>query len=449
MRRMSSANYLPGVRDQYEALPYPPRDPADEQRRLLGTWHDAFGLVNHYCFAGRCAFGAGFRALVAGGGTGDSAVFLGEQLAARGGEVVYLDISTASMEIAKARAAARGLSNIRWVHASILDVPGLGLGQFDYVNCSGVLHHLEDPQRGLDALAPALKPGGAMMIMVYGEVGRTAVYQLQELLRLVNGGDTDAAARIDHAKRLLQGLPPGNWFHHCRGWFESDLAADAGLYDLLLHSQDRAYTVPELYRWVEASGLNIASLMSPCRAAYLPATYVADPLLLARLAAMGPRGQQAACELLAGNLVRHFAYCSAAGPRIAPLDEPDNVPFLHPGHSDAVFDALYADPHAPVVLDTAHGIRIRMQPGRYTLDIFQYLDGERSLREIFELVREDRAADGEPCDDRALLADFAPVFEQLNAVDLMLLRHRSVPAFPALAELHAQMARRAPGGAGS
>jgi hypothetical protein len=84
-----------------------------------------------------------------------------------------------------------------------------------------------------------------------------------------------------------------------------------------------------------------------------------------------------------------------------------------------------------------------MRPGRYSLDIFRYLDGARSLREIFALVREDRAAAGERPDDSVLLEDFASPYEQLNAVDLLLLRHRSVPAFPALAELQAQMERRA------
>ena len=29
----------------------------------------------------------------------------------------------------------RGLANIRWVEASLLDLPTLGLGAFDYVNC--------------------------------------------------------------------------------------------------------------------------------------------------------------------------------------------------------------------------------------------------------------------------------------------------------------------------
>ena len=68
------------VRRQYEALPYPARNPADEQKRLVQTWLDDLPMVNHYGFAGRQSFGPGFRVLVAGGGTGDATIYLAEQL---------------------------------------------------------------------------------------------------------------------------------------------------------------------------------------------------------------------------------------------------------------------------------------------------------------------------------------------------------------------------------
>ena len=44
------------VRAQYEALPYPARNPADEKQRLLRTWLDDLPMVNHHCFAGRNSF---------------------------------------------------------------------------------------------------------------------------------------------------------------------------------------------------------------------------------------------------------------------------------------------------------------------------------------------------------------------------------------------------------
>ena len=83
------------------------------------------------------------------------------------------------MDIAKQRASIRGLNNITWMHTSLLDLPSLDIGKFDYINCSGVLHHLESPQEGLAALNSVLKQDGAILIMVYAKYGRTAIYQIQ------------------------------------------------------------------------------------------------------------------------------------------------------------------------------------------------------------------------------------------------------------------------------
>src|SRR2546422_7193402 len=123
---MEASNYLKAVRDQYEAFPYPPRNPADEKVRLENSWHDFLELINFYCFKGRNNFSQECRVLVAGGGTGDQTIFLAEQLRYnRRAEVVHLDISEKCNEIAKRRAEVRKLANITWVHGSVLDLPSL------------------------------------------------------------------------------------------------------------------------------------------------------------------------------------------------------------------------------------------------------------------------------------------------------------------------------------
>ncbi len=157
------------IRDQYEAYPYPVRDPKDERTRLITGSPSNLAEIDHYVFAGRGDFARPFRALVAGGGTGDAASMLAQQLSDRArergqgaaGEVVYLDFSRAAREIAEARARVRGLTNISFHQGSLLDLPKLGLrdpGGFDYIDCCGVLHHLEDPPTGLAALAAAPSP---------------------------------------------------------------------------------------------------------------------------------------------------------------------------------------------------------------------------------------------------------------------------------------------------
>jgi len=249
---MKSDQYLPQVRAQYEALPYPPRDPADEKTRLVRTWLDDLAMLNHYCYAGQQSFRDRFRVLVAGGGTGDSTIFLAEQLRHTNAEIVHLDLSQAAIDIARQRAGIVGLNNITWVHESLLALPGLGLGQFDYINCLGVLHHLDDPDEGLRALLSARKEGGALGIMVYGKYGRSGFYQMQALMRLINQGAPDATAMIRNTRDVLETAPATNWFKCGEELFHDHKhGGDAGIYDLLLHTQDRAYTVDELYDWFE------------------------------------------------------------------------------------------------------------------------------------------------------------------------------------------------------
>jgi SAM-dependent methyltransferase len=194
------------IRRQYDAYPYPPRDPADEAKRLITGSPSHLLEINHFLFAGRRDFAWPFRALVAGGGTGDATVMLAQQLADAhaAAEVVYLDIAKSSLAIAEARVRARGLANVRFVQGSLLDLPALGLGRFDYIDCCGVLHHLEDPKAGLVALAAALADDGGMGLMLYAPFGRTGVYPAQ-------GTPPDRRATADQLAQAqpIRRRPPG------------------------------------------------------------------------------------------------------------------------------------------------------------------------------------------------------------------------------------------------
>ena len=105
----------PLVAGQYEAYPYPARNPADERKRLIeGSPSDLLEL-SHYLFRGRTP--NPFRALIAGGGTGDAAIMLAQHCASAGlkAEIVYLDMSTAARRVVEERAKVRNLANLRFV----------------------------------------------------------------------------------------------------------------------------------------------------------------------------------------------------------------------------------------------------------------------------------------------------------------------------------------------
>jgi SAM-dependent methyltransferase len=251
---------------QYEAYPYPARDPADETRRLVIGSPSHLREIDHWVFGAARPMSRPLRALVAGGGTGDGTIMLAQQLvsSARPGQVTYLDRSAAAAGIARARAKARGLT-IAFHEGSLLGLPGSGLGPFDYIDCCGVLHHLPDPAAGLQALLSVLAPGGGLGLMVYAPHGRTGVYMLQDALRLLAPEAEPPANRLDTARRVMRHLPASAWLGRNTLFSDHLTGGDAGLYDLLLNPRDRAYDVPALHALLTAAGLHITCWMEPLR----------------------------------------------------------------------------------------------------------------------------------------------------------------------------------------
>jgi SAM-dependent methyltransferase len=406
------------VRDQYEAYPYPSRDPAEEGKRLVVGSPSNLLEVNHYLFAGRRDFTRPFRALVAGGGTGDATIMLAQQLAAAGagaaGELAYLDLSESSRAIAEARAAVRGLTNIRFVTGSLLEVAGLGLGSFDYIDCCGVLHHLRQPEAGLAALVEVLAEDGGMGLMVYGSYGRSGVYPLQAVLRTL-AGDRPLGEQVSTARRLLASLPASNLFAR-NPVLRDHTGGDAELVDLLLHSQDRAFTVPEIGELLRASGLNLVSFIEPLR--YDPATYLKDPVLQRQLAGVAPEARAAMAERLAGNLKTHVFYVSKrpAAEALARPAGPDAIPCLRVLDGAKLAKAVQRD---LVLKGEFDGLAMKFALPRLTPAVLPWIDGRTPLGEIQSALQ---ALDPRQDWDH-FKAQFDLLYQVLNGLNHLLIRY--------------------------
>jgi SAM-dependent methyltransferase len=420
---MSRDNGDDPVLAQYEAYPYPARDPRDEAKRLITGSPSHLAEVNHYLFAGRRNPALRFRALVAGGGTGDATIMLAQQLSDEAGsgpvtgDVVYLDISTAAREVAEARAAARGLANIRFVTGSLTDLPGLGLGAFDYIDCCGVLHHLADPAAGLKSLTSALVEGGGLGLMVYGALGRTGVYPLQEALGELGEG-LELAERVDLARRLLGDLPATNWFR--RNPFLGDhKRSDAELVDLLLHARDRAYRVSELVELLAAAEL--APVAFPEALRYDPASYLGDRRLLKRLEGLAWTRRAALAEALAGNMKTHVVYAvprAALEGRVAIPDRPEVIPLLSGDDGPAMAEAIGQSLSLTANFD---GVKLRLALPRLAPAMLARIDGRTSLGEIHRSLQ---ALDS-GLDWPAFKAQFDQLYRVLNGLGRLLLRYPS------------------------
>ena len=420
---MTVPSPLETVRAQYEALPYPPRDPRDEAIRLITGTPSHVLEINHYLFSGRLNFTRPFRALVAGGGTGDACIMLAQQLADRRcpGEVVYLDLSTASRQICEARAKARGLRNIQFMTGSLLDLPQMNIGQFDYIDCTGVLHHLPEPDVGMRALASVLQPDGGIGVMLYGEYGRSGVYPLQEMLRTLAPLSLAIEDRLAMAKRLIRFLPTTNLFRRNPYLNDHVTGGDAGLYDLLLHSCDRAFTVPDIGKMAAAAGLRVVAFLEPVR--YEPATYMSDPVISRQMSSLPLLERAAFAERLAGNLRTHVFYASRAGfDTVARPEDTSAIPVLR--DMDAQKLAAGLQPGSPLIANL-DGFPWRAQLPSLAPRIISQIDGRRTVAEIYTSLGAQGGPGGGLPQWEDFYAQFEDLYVKLNGVNHLLLRFRT------------------------
>ncbi|GIT90277.1 hypothetical protein JANAI62_02400 [Jannaschia pagri] len=369
------------VTEHYDAYPYPARDPADEDKRLILGSPSRPEEMDHILWGGRRDWTQTLRILVAGGGSGDGLVQLAQRLTSAGRpyEMTYLDLSTSARAVAEARIARRGLNHVQFVTDSLLRAPDLGL--FDYIDCCGVLHHLPDPDAGFAALAQACAPDGGLGFMVYAPHGRSGVYPLQAAFGALFA-DEPPQARLAAARALYDRLPAGHPIKRNPHLVDHH-ASDAGFYDLLLHSQDRAYGVGDLLETLDRTGWQLAGFCQP--GLYEPERITGQPHDLAPAEAM------AVAEQLRGTLKVHVGYARPKGAEApAPRQSLDRIPHL--GAPAAKVAQVVAAGRAVPIKVEGESSPVTLPP--QTAPAIAGIDGRRTLAEIAARLGKDPLAFG-------------------------------------------------------
>ncbi|MEO0371369.1 MAG: class I SAM-dependent methyltransferase [Pseudomonadota bacterium] len=364
------------VKDQYEAYPYPERDPKDEKKRLITGSPSLPQEIDHFLFGGARDWSQPLRILVAGGGTGDGLIQVTALLTQFGKpyEATYIDLSKASRKIAEARAKIRGLKNIRFITGSLLDAPDYGT--FDYIDCCGVLHHLPDPDAGFSALREAVAPDGGMGFMVYAPYGRSGVYPLQEAFGALYGRDSPRD-KLKAAQKLFEVLPNGHPFKSNPN-LNDHKNGPAGFYDLLLHTQDRAYGVPELLDTLSRTGWNLSGFTVP--ALYELTRWTTVPEGMSEAKAM------ATAERLIGTIRTHTAYAAPAEVRPAKGQNRALIPHLKGVQAGALAKAVQQGQKVKLGSDGLEGT-VDLPTGAARL--IAAIDGRRSLTGIAAATGQD------------------------------------------------------------
>ena len=235
---------------------------------------------------------------------------MAEQLNHTNSEVVYMDFSTTSMKIAQYKAKVRGWLKIVWVRDWIESIPRLGLGNFDLAVSTGVLHHLKNPQKGLSTVSDVQLPHGGADIMVYATYGRTSLYWIQRLLRMLNDREHIIDEELKNAKHILQVLPDDHFFH-LGEYSDHKTMGNVGVYDLLLHKRDISYTSTSFYQWAKQSGYSVIDATYPENAIRVSLKSIIDEKwLLDKLNRLSMPDRYEIGEIIDGQIKKHHSYVS-------------------------------------------------------------------------------------------------------------------------------------------
>ena len=362
----------------YERYPYPPAVESLERCRAL--WEDGqLRRQDHHLFWPARPFRDDHSILVAGCGTSQAAKYAIRWPNAR---VTGIDFSATSVNHTEELKRRYRLENLQVCRLPIERVAELRT-TFDHVVCTGVLHHLEDPVAGLRALRNVLEPDGAMLLMVYAPYGRAGIYLIQEFCRRV--GIRADEEGIRELVATLRALPPD---HPLRSLREApDFHSAAAIADALLHPHDRAYSVAQLFEFIQSGGLTFgrwvrqAPYSSRCGR-------MADVAHATRLAQLPLAEQFAAVELLRGTMLRHSfiarrndsrdgtpatTFHGAAFMKYVPIRMSDTI---------SVRERLPAGT-AAVLINRGHGCTdLGLPIGEQEKRWFDRIDGRRSIDEI-------------------------------------------------------------------
>lgn len=321
----SEAKVSEAVARLYDTYPFPPEPLIDEPPPGYNwRWH--WPSAYSFC-TGAAPRSQAVKILDAGCGSGvgtEYLVHLNPQAAITG-----IDLSGGTLEVARERCRRSGADRAVFQQLSIYDVDQLE-DSFDLINCVGVLHHMPDPIRGIQALAQKLAPGGLLHVFVYAALGRWEISLMQQAIAMLQGDKRgDYRDGVQVGRQLFEALPDNNRIvKRDRERWALENHQDECFADMYVHPQEVDYTIDTLFELIDASGLDFVGFSNP-RYWDLNRLVGKAPDIIARAQTLPRRQQYRLIELLDPELTHYEFFLSRPPLPVADWSQPETLLQAH------------------------------------------------------------------------------------------------------------------------
>lgn len=307
---MTNQDISSAVQRLYDTYPFPP-EPLLDAPPPGYNWRWNWLAAYNFC-TGRKPPKQKIRILDAGCGTGVGTEYLVHLNPEA--EVSAIDLSSGALAVAKERCQRSGANRVEFHHLSLYEAEKLP-GEFDLINCVGVLHHLPDPKRGIQSLAAKLAPGGLFHIFVYGELGRWEIQLMQKAIAILQGNKRgDYRDGVQIGRQIFNSLSADNRLvkREKERW-SMENQQDECFADMYVHPQEIDYNVESLFELIDASGLEFVGFSNP-KMWELERLLGKTPELMKRAESLSDRQRYRLIELLDPESFTHYEFFLARPP---------------------------------------------------------------------------------------------------------------------------------------
>jgi SAM-dependent methyltransferase len=168
--------------------------------------------------------------------------------------VLGTDAAGRTLELCEANAKQFGIKNLTLRHEGIAQATYRN--QFDYVICTGAIHHNPDPAALLARLSAAMRPDSVLELMIYNVFHRREMVAYQAALRLMGVYEIDPLSkRLAAARSIAESLPADGSIRRKMDQFE--YMGDEGWADSFMNLLERSFSVETMWQMAEGCGLTV------------------------------------------------------------------------------------------------------------------------------------------------------------------------------------------------
>ncbi len=249
------------VRSQYEENPYPRWRYGSHKKNQKISIIQAINNEIKPNYIRQQLDNNQLKVLVAGCGTGNQIL---QTQRYKNVQITAIDLSLSSLAYAQRKINELEINNVELIQMDILEVALLGI-KFDIIECGGVLHHMDDPSKGLKALLGVLETNGFLKLGLYSELARKDIVEARNYIANKKLQTNDENIRNFRQKIISGDLTDLNSLKTFK-----DFSSFSEFRDLCFHTQEHRFTINQLCETLKSNELEFLGflLQQPVKSLY-------------------------------------------------------------------------------------------------------------------------------------------------------------------------------------